>query len=1044
MKKYSPLLYLCLVLVGLDLSLGVAVMSVDIGAEWMKVAVVSPGVPMEIALNPESKRKTSVAVSIKDGERKFGSDAMAVCVKSPKHCYVYLLDLLGKKVDHPLVKSYMARFPQYKIEADPDRGTVMFRHDSDTVYSVEELLGMMFAHAKTQAETFTEQAVKDAVITTPVYFNQAERLALVAAAQLGGLNVLQLMNVPMAVALNYGMFRRKEINGTVKNLMLYDMGAQATTATIVGFQVVKTKEKGFSETHPQAQVLGVGYDRTLGGAEMKFRVREYLADQFNAMGKTKTDVRSVPRAMGKLLKEAERVKLILSANTDCFAQIENVMEDIDFKVPMSRDKLMEMSTDLMDRVTGPVERALTVASMSMENIDQVILVGGGTRVPKVQELLTEYVKQELGKSLNTDESAAMGAVYRSADISTGFKVKKFLTKDAVLFPIDVDFTREIEAEDDAEPGMKRVKRTLFSRMNPFPQKKIMTFNKHVKDFTFNVNYADLEYLGETEVVNIGSQNLTSVLVKGVKEALDGNLGDAIETKGVKAHFQLDDSGILTCTHVESVFEKTISPEEQEKKEKEWKEATDSIDWSKLGDNIKSFFGSDTDKDKNAEGEKKEDVKDDAKKEKDAKDSKKEEKKDEKKDKKDDKPKEPKKPKIESVKVDLETEGSRNDLELLDGESFDNAKAKLAALHQADLDRLAVETALNELQSFSFDLSDKMEDEEYVSASTTEERDSVLNECSKVSEWLDEEAGMFTPVDEFNTKLKVLKDLSAPVVARVREHKERPDALEQLRQSINSSNVFLEKSKEYLIKPKPKPEKVVEPVIETAGEGDKKEEEAKDAPEDSKNEDEKPKETSEEKPKPSKKKIATDDEGLFKEKELDSLKKKIAEVEKWRDDKLAEQAETPLSEMPKLTVSMIKSKIQDLDSEVQFLIQKARMLKAEKEREKRKLEAEEKKAEEERLKKEKKAKKKKAKEANATESEDVTEEVPPTESKEELVELVPGLVWAVLSPGGEQPTQPENLRLPTRPPRHKHTEPSPSFTETMLILVVIHFLFEYCR
>ena len=127
--------------------------------------------------------------------------------------------------------------------------------------------------------------------------------------------------------------------------------------------MVKTKDKGFSETHPQAQILGVGYDRTLGGAEMKFRVRDYLADQFNAMGKTKTDVKTVPRAMGKLLKEAERVKLILSANTDCFAQIENVMEDIDFKHPMTRDKLMEMSADLMDRVTGPVQRALTTASI---------------------------------------------------------------------------------------------------------------------------------------------------------------------------------------------------------------------------------------------------------------------------------------------------------------------------------------------------------------------------------------------------------------------------------------------------------------------------------------------------------------------------------------------------------------------------------------------------------------------------------------------------------------------------------------------------------
>merc|ERR1712173_329120 len=128
-------------------------------------------------------------------------------------------------------------------------------------------------------------------------------------------------------------------------------------------------------------------------------------------------------------------------------------------------------------------------------------------------------------------------------------------------------------------------------------------------------------LGEVEVANLGSANLTSVLVKGVKDTLDGNLADNVETKGVKAHFQLDDSGILTCTHVESVFEKTVSPEEQEKKEKEWKEATDSIDWSKLGDNIKSFFGSDSEKkEENAEGDKKDDVKEDTKKEKDTKDS----------------------------------------------------------------------------------------------------------------------------------------------------------------------------------------------------------------------------------------------------------------------------------------------------------------------------------------------------------------------------------------------------------------------------------------
>jgi len=960
----KPALFSLLVLAALvGRGQSAAVMSVDLGTEWMKVAVVSPGVPMEIALNPESKRKTSVAVSIKDGERKFGSDAMGVGVKNPKYCYGYMLDLLGKKVEHPIVQAYKARFPQYTIEADPVRGTVLFRHSADTVYSVEELLGMILAHAKAQAEAFTEQAIKDAVITTPVYFNQAERLALIAAAQLGGLNVLQLMNNPMAVALNYGMFRRKEINGTVKHLMLYDMGAQATTATVVGFQIVKTKDKGFSETHPQAQILGVGYDRGLGGAEFRFRVRDFLADRFNAMGKTKTDVRTVPRAMAKLLKEAERVKLILSANTDCFAQIENVMEDIDFKEPLTREQLLELGKDLLPRVTGPAERALASAGMAMENIDQVILVGGGTRVPKVQELLTKYVGQELGKSLNTDESAAMGAVYRAADLSTGFKVKKFLTKDAVIFPIDVDFTRAIEpAEEGGEAGVKKVKRTLFGRMNPFPQKKIMTFNKHQADFTFHVNYADLDYLGERELANIGSHNLTSVLVKGVKEALDANVGDAIETKGVKAHFQLDDSGILTVSHVESTFEKTVSPEEQEKEEEK---ANDSIDWSKLGDTISNYFNTgdkkegegETEQEKAAKDFVKETIKNNEKRDKEdkegkeKKDKEKKDKKDDKKDKKDDKPKEPKKPKLEMLKTDLITEGKRMDLQPLDGETFEASRLVLEALDKADKDRNAKETALNELQSFSFDLGDKMYQEEYEQASTETERETVTGEVAKVSEWLDEEAGSLTPLEEFTTKLKVLKDLAAPIFARVREHRERPEALANLKQALNNSNVFLEKSRELIMMEVPEKTE----AEDQDQQGDKEEEVKK----------------------------AGVEEGLFKEKELDMLEKKILELEKWRDEKVAEQEAIPASEMPKLTVSMINSKVGDLESEVQYLIQKAKMKKAELERAKRKAEADAAKAEAERKKAEKKEKKKKAKEANESviseeEKNPEGDEVPPTE------------------------------------------------------------------
>ena len=312
--------------------------------------------------------------------------------------------------------------------------------------------------------------------------------------------------------------------------------------------------------------------------------------------------------------------------------------------------------------------------------------------------------------------------------------------------------------------LKRIRRTLFSRINPYPQKKIMTFNKHVKDFTFNVNYADLDYLGETEVAWLGSNNITSVLVKGVKEALEENAGENMETKGVKAHFALDDSGILSVSSIESVFVKTISVEEQEKKEKEWKEATDGIDWSKLGDNIKSFFGTDEkkegddttgensdDKSKEEKKEKSEDKKDDTKKSKDDKTDKKADK-DSKKEK--EKPKEPKKPKVESVKIDLSSEDQRNDIELLTGDIFDSSKAKLEALTKADNERIALELALNEVQGYSIDMMDKMEDEDFQAASTEEEREKLRTECSQVSEWLDEEAGMFTPVEEFQSRLKV--------------------------------------------------------------------------------------------------------------------------------------------------------------------------------------------------------------------------------------------------------------------------------------------------
>nr|CAG4646331.1 EOG090X07RL [Macrothrix elegans] len=213
---------------------------------------------MEIVLNKESKRKTPVAIAFRDDERTVGEDAYNIGVKYPNNMYFYLLELLGKNIDNPIVQIYKKRFPYYVLEQDKERGTVVFQHNNDLKFSPEELLAMILSKAKEYAENFAHQQISECVITVPPFFNQAERRSMLKAAELAGLKVLQLMNSNTAAALNYGIFRRKDFNETAQNILFYDMGASSTVATIASYQIVKTKDRGYAEYHPQVSVMGLG------------------------------------------------------------------------------------------------------------------------------------------------------------------------------------------------------------------------------------------------------------------------------------------------------------------------------------------------------------------------------------------------------------------------------------------------------------------------------------------------------------------------------------------------------------------------------------------------------------------------------------------------------------------------------------------------------------------------------------------------------------------------------------------------------------------
>lgn len=864
----------------------VAVMSVDLGSEWMKMAIVKPGVPMEIVLNKESRRKTPAVVCLKENERLFGDNALGVSVKNPKTVYRYLQYLLGKKFNNPQVALYQKHFPEHQLQEDPLRSTVYFKYSEDMQYSPEELLGMMLNYSRVLAQDFAEQPIKDVVITVPAFFNQAERRAVLQAAQMAGLKVLQLINDNTAVALNYGVFRRKDIDNNAKNVMFYDMGSGSTTATIVTYQTVKTKESG---TQPQLQIRGVGFDRDLGGFEMDLRLRDHLAKLFNEQKKSKKDVRENHRAMAKLLKEAQRLKTVLSANMDFMAQVEGLMDDIDFKAKVTRVEFETLCADLFERVSKPVQDALTSAEMTMDEIEQVILVGGSTRVPKVQEVLLKAVgKEELGKNINADEAAAMGAVYQAAALSKAFKVKPFLIRDAAVFPIQVEFSRE--TEEDNVKTTKHNKRILFQRMAPYPQRKVITFNRYTDDFTFDVNYGDLSFLSQDDLSVFGSRNLTTVKLSGVRSSFQKH-SDA-ESKGIKAHFNMDESGVLLLDRVESVFETIVEEKEEEST------------LTKLGNTISTLFGGGSSepasnatepvqdeeevppeagkegKDQEPNEEQKEDVdqpepsqkteaekenteetgsKTEAKEEKDAEKSGSTEA-----DKEAEKKTKPqKKSKIsDEIAVELVVH------DILDPTDDDltSSKKKLQDLTDRDLAKQERERTLNNLEAFIFETQDKMYQEEYQLVVSEEEQEQISSKLREASEWMDEE-GYSASTKELRSKLSELKSLCKDMFFRVDERRKWPERLASLESMLNTSSYFLRGAR-----------------------------------------------------------LIPEDDQIFTEVELSTLEKVINETATWKNETLAEQEKRSAKERPVLLSKDIESKLTLLDREVNYLLNKAKFAK----------------------------------------------------------------------------------------------------------------------
>ncbi|KAJ2161831.1 lumenal Hsp70 protein [Coemansia sp. RSA 552] len=419
-----------LLLLGPLAAVQAAVLGIDVGTEWITVALAQPGRPLDLVLNRDAKRQTSSAVAVDGLERRFGADAAAMSARRPAQTFIDTRGLLGVDYDSDAAAAHRYQFANEMVRA-PD-GSVAFAGSGDWTLTPTELVAMQLGHVRQLVRESGAGDVRDAVLAVPAHFSARQRAALADAAELAGLRVLALVSDGGAVALSFAMTRTFE---RAETHLIYDMGAGATVATLADFST-RGRTTGVA-------VRAQAADGSLGGRLLDFALRDLLVTRFSRDPAHADALRADARAMARLLREARRVKTVLSVNVQATASVEALHDGVDLSETVTRDDLEATAATLVPRVAAPVLDVLAAANRTLADIDSVVLVGGGTRVPLVQRALAEAVGADrLARTVNADEACVMGAVFKGATLSSKFKVRDARLRDAMPFAVRASYPRD--------------------------------------------------------------------------------------------------------------------------------------------------------------------------------------------------------------------------------------------------------------------------------------------------------------------------------------------------------------------------------------------------------------------------------------------------------------------------------------------------------------------------------------------------------------------------------------------------------------------------
>ncbi|XP_071723466.1 heat shock 70 kDa protein [Rutidosis leptorrhynchoides] len=377
---------------------------IDLGTTYSCVGVWQND-RVEIIANDQGNRTTPSYVAFTDTERLIGDAAKNQVAMNPQNTVFDAKRLIGRRFSDPTVQSDMKHWPFKVVPGPGDKPMIVVNYKGEEKqFAAEEISSMVLIKMREIAEAFLGQSVNNAVVTVPAYFNDSQRQATKDAGAIAGLNVLRIINEPTAAAIAYGLDKKASARSGEQNVLIFDLGGGTFDVSLL------TIEEGIFE------VKATAGDTHLGGEDFDNRLVNHFVQEFKR--KNKKDISGNPRALRRLRTACERAKRTLSSTSQTTIEIDSLYEGVDFYSTITRARFEEMCMDLFRKCMEPVEKCLRDSKIDKSQVHEVVLVGGSTRIPKVQQLLQEFFNgKELCKSINPDEAVAYGAAVQAAILS---------------------------------------------------------------------------------------------------------------------------------------------------------------------------------------------------------------------------------------------------------------------------------------------------------------------------------------------------------------------------------------------------------------------------------------------------------------------------------------------------------------------------------------------------------------------------------------------------------------------------------------------------